>query len=840
MSLRSKPSLRKLAVLATVGLLALPRSAIAADKIVIDFEHLKAPVVFDQTGQERGRFRGNASVSSEAHGGRGALKLGGGATGDCLDFGPNFGCTVEGTIEFWCKPKTLSGIVVGKQGTINLEFLKRQRCVRVGLILKSGWVSCESPRDSVTPDRWVHIHVSWGRLGLVLLLDRKPMGRISLPDKIEWRDKEFHFFVGTYNCPTRYEVWFFHGLVDDFSFRPEQVLPPGTRLPPRTAPRKRQPVLKLRLTQTPKPNYGTPVPAMVRGRIVLDANGNRVADPQEEGVPRVSVSDGYTVAKTGPDGSYALSPSKSAVFINITRPSGHDVSGFWYKPVAEKVHFTLKRSGQSEKDYTFVHVTDSHVSTARASLEGLSQFVTEVNALEPRPRFVVNSGDLVNLDKRLRASPATGHAYMRNYAGIMNHLKMPHYNVAGDHTDSSHRLEQFPRGDHRCGKPLFWEYLGPHFFSFEYGSVHFVSVDFGYHLGERKGYPTHKIIPEHVAWMKQDMAGRTPGTFVVTTAEHDLEKFCPGFLDMAKEHDVRLQLIGDDHIVHHKRQFVPYRVGGSLSGCWWNPRCRGLCPDLSPQGYMMYRVRGEEMECFYKGLGQRIAIVSHRYGAAWTGRVRLRARLVQPRPKETLRCSLNGRDWLAMREIARPFLRALYEAEVDSASLPDGLIEAKVKNPSSGDLVSRVFVVANGTPAPSFSRDASLTFTVGSAGRVKKAPSGKVAVLLNDGMVGVLLPNVRKGYTFPVPVRVVRKVNTLRFTFDKPGDGVAISSPILEVGGRPLEDPRCEAARKVRIAHWGEKAANWGGFVVGEGLCAGPFVREQSVFCFVWEMPRSL
>ena len=132
---------------------------------------------------------------------------------------------------------------------------------------------------------------------------------------------------------------------------------------------------------------------------------------------------------------------------------------------------------------------------------GLSRFVREVNDLEPQPRFVVNSGDLLNLHKALVNSPESGHADFRNYVGIMNHLTMPHYNVAGDHTDSSYRLEQYPRGDHRCGKPLYWEYLGPNFFSFEYGSVHFVSVDFGYHLGQKqipvKGklleYPTNQI-----------------------------------------------------------------------------------------------------------------------------------------------------------------------------------------------------------------------------------------------------------------------------------------------------------------------------------------------------------
>ena len=125
-----------------------------------------------------------------------------------------------------------------------------------------------------------------------------------------------------------------------------------------------------------------------------------------------------------------------------------------------------------------MHVTDTHVSSNPRSQQGLSRFVREVNALSPKPRFVVNSGDLLNLHKALISKPESGHRDFRTYVGIMNHLTMPHYNVAGDHTDSSYRIKQFPRGDHRCGKPLYWEYLGPHFFSFEYGKIHFSSIDF--------------------------------------------------------------------------------------------------------------------------------------------------------------------------------------------------------------------------------------------------------------------------------------------------------------------------------------------------------------------------
>ena len=615
--------------------------------------------------------------------------------------------------------------------------------------------------------------------------------------------------------------------------------PKATRESPPSRSETEPEIFELLLGETPTPAYGDPVPARISGHVVLHAKGTM------SGAEGVSVTDGYSVVKTDPRGAYTITPDPSAVFIYITRPSRCDVQGNWYKPLAAIVDFSLKPAARDENDYIFVHVTDTHVSENARSVAGLSQFVREVNALTPKPSFVVNSGDLLNLHKALLGTPATGHASFRNYVGIMNHLTMPHYAVAGDHTDSSYRLDEFPRGDHRCGKPMYWEYLGPHFFSFEYGKIHFVSVDFGYHLGRRQipvngrnlEYPTNGVQPMHAEWMNQDMANRTTGSFIITTAESDLTRFCPGFLEIGRRHDVRLQLVGDDHIVSHKERPVPCRTGGALSGCWWNPKAKRLCPDLSPQGYLIYRVSGEKLDCFYKGLGQRVAVVSHRVGAAWKGRVKVQAHVVQPQPDETLECTLNGKDWKAMREIGRPFYRALHEAIVESTSLCDGLLRFSVRSTADGEVCSRVFVVVNGNDSSAFKADASLSFKVGPANNwtTPRAPSGKVDVLFNGEVVGVLEPAARKEYSFAVPASVLQGANTLSFRFSQSGDGLSLSSPLLTFGGRVFRDPRDEAVRQVKIAHWGKAAADWGGFIAGGAAPPDetPFHRKQNLFCFV-------
>jgi len=598
-------------------------------------------------------------------------------------------------------------------------------------------------------------------------------------------------------------------------------------------------VLQPIINETPVPDYETPVPALISGRVLL-RSGKKTS-----GLKDVSVTDGYSVVKTDTQGNYSLVPSRNSVFVYITRPSGYDVPGDWYKPLADHVDFEVHAAPHSEEDYIFVHVTDTHVSANLQSHQGLSQFVREINALSPGPRFIVNSGDLLDLHKALISRPESGQRDFRTYVGIMNHLAMPYYNVAGDHTDSSYRIDQFPRGDHRCGKPLYWEHLGPHFFSFEYGKIHFTSVDFGYHLGKRQipvggkllEYPTNEVQPMHTEWIRQDLSRRTRGTFVVTTSEADLGKHCPDFESIAGQHDVRLQLVGDSHVLAHKARPVPYRSAGALAGCWWNTRTRQLCPDLSPRGYIIYRVQGEKLEHFYKGLGQRIAITSHRVGAPLHGRVTIQAHLVQPRPEESLQYTINGQSWHAMREIGRPFYRALYTASIDTTALPDGNVRFAVRSTADSELRTRNFVVINGDDSSQFDTDATLTFSVSPATSwtTPRAPTAGVDVLLNGKSVGALIPGARQKYSFVLPAALLRKVNSLSFRFAQVDDGFSLGSPQITYRGSVFRDPRDDAIRQVRLAHWGQDAENWGGFIAGSAAPPdeSPFHRRQNVFCFL-------
>lgn len=190
-----------------------------------------------------------------------------------------------------------------------------------------------------------------------------------------------------------------------------------------------------------------------------------------------------------------------------------------------------------------------------------------------------------------------------------------------------------------------------------------------------------------------------------------------------------------------------------------------------------------------------------------------------------------------MREIDRPFYRALYEATVDSTLLSDGRLSFSVRSTASGEVCSSVFVIVNGDDSSLFEADASLTFTVSAATNwtTPRAPIGNVDVLFNGKVVGVLQPKARKEYSLRISASHLKEANTLAFRFLEPGDGMSLSSPVLAFQGKTYRDPRDEALRRVKTGHWGDKAADWGGFIAGDAQPPdeSPFHRRQNVFCFV-------
>ena len=145
---------------------------------------------------------------------------------------------------------------------------------------------------------------------------------------------------------------------------------PGPGGGPRRVSKRRRPnrppvpeVLKPLLRETPKPRYGVPVPKRISGRVERKSNGSTT------GVAGVSVTDGYSVVKTDRQGRFSIVPDPSAVFLYLTRPSGHDVVGNWYKPLSAESRF-CDQAGRSRRERIHVHPCHRHARLPEPPLAG--------------------------------------------------------------------------------------------------------------------------------------------------------------------------------------------------------------------------------------------------------------------------------------------------------------------------------------------------------------------------------------------------------------------------------------------------------------------------------------
>lgn len=230
------------------------------------------------------------------------------------------------------------------------------------------------------------------------------------------------------------------------------------------------------------------------------------------GVVGITVSDGLHVTRTGADGTFVL-PAHGP-FVTLTRPSGYRAAR-WFAPAddADDLIFELSPVAQPQP-FEFVQITDLHLSLGdRAFGEGqgdatawfedgrlrervvttpqvLAALLGELAARHSGAAFIVATGDLTNTgaDDELAAWQAAA-----------DDSPLPVVAIPGNHDHMSLRSD----------RPPLWEaWLGPRWFSFEHGGVHFAAIDwFTYLLG------MDADVQER--WLAADLAAVAPDTPVV-------------------------------------------------------------------------------------------------------------------------------------------------------------------------------------------------------------------------------------------------------------------------------------------------------------------------------------
>ena len=265
-------------------------------------------------------------------------------------------------------------------------------------------------------------------------------------------------------------------------------------------------------TSTPAP---TPTPtASLSGTVFLDRNGDGKRQPAEPGVAGARVSDQKSTVLSDARGAWTIAQPGGYGVVYASAPAGYRVAGsFWRAagPGDPPIDFALVEA-PSPRSFTFIHASDPHTSEASiARLRGARAIVEK-----QRPDFVLMTGDLVR--DALRVGEAEARGYYDLYVGEVAHFPVPVWSVPGNHENfgNERHLSLVPTTHPLYGKKMYRQRLGPNYYSFDYGGIHFVALDTV--DVDDLWYYGH-VDAAQLEWLKVDLA-TVPASTPVVTFDH--------------------------------------------------------------------------------------------------------------------------------------------------------------------------------------------------------------------------------------------------------------------------------------------------------------------------------
>ena len=357
------------------------------------------------------------------------------------------------------------------------------------------------------------------------------------------------------------------------------------------------------------------------------------------GVPGVVVSDGIELTTTDATGRYYLPSKKENGYVFISVPGNYEVVNVGNAP---QFFQRLSQSGTVEQKYFSLIETDNnkHVVIPMADWHlahrnnDLDQFtgtvLPDVNATidqflaEGTKVYVLTLGDLT-----WDLYWYSNNFGLNDYLPYMNKLNCPVFNVMGNHDNDPYEV-----GD-RNAEENYRDLVGPTYYSFNLGKVHYVVLDNVEYINTggsegtigNRNYTDH-IRADQIDWLKKDLAIVTDKSTPVVVAMHtplyrnpdidnsgnQLNQLSLGngselIACLSDFSDVHI-LTGHTHInysVEEENSLMEHNTAAICATWWWTGKNgyagNHICKDGSPGGYSIWEMNGKDLQWLYKSVG---------------------------------------------------------------------------------------------------------------------------------------------------------------------------------------------------------------------------------------------
>lgn len=337
----------------------------------------------------------------------------------------------------------------------------------------------------------------------------------------------------------------------------------------------------------------------------------------EEGVPGVVVSDGVDVTVTDKDGIYYLKSDEYNQFVFMSVPSGYEAVSNGVLPkfhkmldgnsaTVERADWTLTKV--DNKDHIMYLLGDMHLAKRNNDLSQFADFTSDlqkqVNANKAKRQYALTLGDMT-WDLYWYDNKYDLYNYVETINGSLNGLQI-------FHTIGNHDHEMKMAGDFNTVN-VYKKAVGPTYYSFNIGDVHYVVLDNILCTNDGSGSRTYdsSLTTDQVEWLRKDISYVDKSkTIVVTMHAHlysdggtakmeyasELEKICAGY----KTH----VMTAHTHVIYNNDKLssngIYHHNSGAICGTWWwtgyYTSGLGLCKDGSPSGYYVYEMKGNDVK----------------------------------------------------------------------------------------------------------------------------------------------------------------------------------------------------------------------------------------------------
>lgn len=332
--------------------------------------------------------------------------------------------------------------------------------------------------------------------------------------------------------------------------------------------------------------------ATINGTVYVDKNSNGMQDSGENGIPNVSVSDGKNISVTDEQGKYTLTTNverRQSDIVFVTVPSGYTVqtdknkTPQFYKQLgnlksgeSREENFGLLHKPESNNpNFTFANIADVHVEAGtNNNRERFTGQLEQINESTGNPAFIAVSGDLTNR--------ATDQEY-KDYTASTATSELPVYPAVGNHDFA-------PGSDYMTRIDRYRTYLGPEWYSFDYGNRHFITLENTLGFNEA----------DQLEWLKQDLEQNAKGKEVVVLVHKPLNTpqtpspdNTKQFIDLLSQYHTRLVMVGHTHVNDVAQDTIPGANHVTTVSSAYTI-------DQSPNGFRMVSFQGDQQAQKFK------------------------------------------------------------------------------------------------------------------------------------------------------------------------------------------------------------------------------------------------